>query len=294
MLKIDRILCPIDFTEFSAKSYEYAYSLARHYDSKLFLEHVVQPLGMAYPYYTFPDSMNQIYWNLTEDAQNQLKDLVKKSSWNGLVPELMVQEGVPTEAILSFAKAKDVNLIVMGTHGRRGLDRMAMGSVTEQVLRKARCPVLAVRRPVHDFVKPGDKREQVQLKKILFCTDFFEHSDRALQYALSLAMEYNAELTLLHVLESVPATLDIETESSRIRRELERPIPENAKNWCKVKSEVLVGKPYEEIIRVATAGQSDLVVMGVRGRNAVDLALFGSTTHRVIQLGPCPVLAVHI
>jgi nucleotide-binding universal stress UspA family protein len=294
MLKMERILCPMDFSEFSAKSYEYAHSLAHHYGAKLFLEHVVQPLTMAYPYYAFPDSFNQIYWNLTEDAEEQLKEVVKNYSWNGVHPEMIVKEGFPTDAILTFAEANDVNLIVMGTHGRRGVDRVTMGSVTERVLRKACCPVLVVRKPAHDFVKPADKHEQVQLKKILFCADFSEHSDRALQYALSLAMEYNAELTTLHVLENVPATLDIQSETSRICRQLDRPIPEDAKNWCKVKSEVRVGRPFQEIIQVATEQQADLVIMGVRGRNAVDLALFGSTTHRVIQLGPCPVLAVHI
>ena len=294
MLKMERILCPMDFSEFSAKSYEYAYSLAHHYGSKLYLEHVVQPLAMAYPYYSFPDSLSQIYWGLTEDAEAQLKGVVKNHSWNGIHPEMVVKEGFPTDAILTFAEANHVNLIVMGTHGRRGIDHMTMGSVTERVLRKARCPVLVVRKPAHDFVKPADKQEQVRLKKILFCTDFSEHSERALQYALSLAMEYNAELTTLHVLENVPATLDIQGETTRICRALERPVPEDAKNWCKVKAEVRIGKPYEEINKFATETQADLVIMGVRGRNAVDLALFGSTTYRVIQLGPCPVLAVHI
>ena len=132
------------------------------------------------------------------------------------------------------------------------------------------------------------------MKKIIFCMDFSRDSERALQYALSLAMEYNAELTTLHVLENVPATLDIQGETSRICQQLERPVPEDAKNWCKVKSEVRIGKPYEEINKFATETQADLVIMGVRGRNAIDLALFGSTTYRVIQLGPCPVLAVHI
>src|ERR1700693_968829 len=164
MLKMERILCPMDFSEFSAKSYEYAHSLAQHYKAKLFLEHVVQPLNMAYHYYAFPDSFNQIYWNLKEDSEKHLTEVVKNYAWNGIHPDMVVQEGIPTDAILNFAQANDVNLIVMGTHGRRGVDRITMGSVTERVLRKARCPVLVVRKPAHDFVKPGDKQEQVRLK----------------------------------------------------------------------------------------------------------------------------------
>jgi nucleotide-binding universal stress UspA family protein len=294
MVKMERILCPIDFTDFSTKSYEYAYSLASHYGAKLFLEHVVQPLTMAYPFYAFPDSLNKIYVNLTQDAEKQLNDVVKNHSWNGIHPELVVREGFPTEAILSSAQKESVDLIVMGTHGRQGFDRLTMGSVTEQVLRKARCPVLVVRKPTHDFVTPREKKEQVQLKKILFCTDFSEHSERALQYALSLAMEYNAELTLLHILENVPTKAEIESRTAKVLRELEMPIPNDAGNWCKIKPAVRAGKAFEEIILLANEAQTDLIIMGVRGRNALDLALFGSTTQRVIQLGPCPVLAVHI
>lgn len=294
MLKIERILCPMDFSEFSAKSYTYAHSLAHHYEAKLFLEHVVQPLSMAYPFYAFPDTLGQVYANLLEDAEKHLKEVVQNYALNEIQPELVVREGFPTDAILNFAQTQAVDLIVMGTHGRRGFDRITMGSVTEQVLRKARCPVLVIRRPAHDFVNPDQKQEQVHLSRILFCTDFSEHSDRALQYALSLAMEYNAELTLLHVMEIVPPTHNFQTENSMICKQLEQAIPEEAKNWCKVRPIVRAGQPYAEIIKLATETSADLVILGVRGRNALDLALFGSTTHRVIQLGPCPVLAVHI
>lgn len=294
MLKIERILCPMDFSEFSARSYTYAHSLCQHYGAKLFLEHVVQPLSMAYPFYAFPESLGQVYANLFQDAEKHLREVVQSYAWNGIKPEMEVREGFPADAILSSALTHSIDLIVMGTHGRRGFDRITMGSVTEQVLRKARCPVLVIRKPAHDFVAPGQKQEQIHLSKILFCTDFSEHSERALQFALSLAMEYNAELTLLHVLEIVPPTRDFRTENSIICKRLEQSIPEDAKNWCKVNPIVRAGQPYTEIIKLATETSADLVILGVRGRNALDLALFGSTTHRVIQLGPCPVLAVHI
>jgi nucleotide-binding universal stress UspA family protein len=127
MLRINRILCPVDFSDFSVKAYEYAYSLAQHYGAKLFLEHVVHPLTSAYPYYAFPDSVNEIYWNLNADAEKRLKDLVREHTRNGIQPELLVHNGLITESILSFAGTQSVDLIVMGTHGRQGLDRMTMG-----------------------------------------------------------------------------------------------------------------------------------------------------------------------
>jgi nucleotide-binding universal stress UspA family protein len=293
MLKIERILCPTDFSDFSAKAFDYAVSLARHYGSRVFLQHVIQPVTYAYPYYAFPDSVSELYWNLSEHAQEQLRNLVKSHSPNGIQSEIVVHTGPVPESILSFAEKNAADLIVMGTHGRRGLDRMTMGSVTETVLRKAKCPVLAVRSPLHDFVTGDKGRDSVQLRKLLFCTDFSEHSARALSYAFSLAMEYNAELTLLNVLEDIEDAAMLRDSTAETIRELEKSIPADARNWCAVKTSVRVGKPYQEIIQLALESQSDLIIMGVRGRSPLDLALFGSTTQRVIQLGPCPVLAVH-
>jgi len=294
MLKIERILCPIDFSEYSTRASDYAYSLAMHYGSKLFFEHVVQPLTAAYPYYAFPDTVNQIYWNLGAVAEDRLREIIKDYSWNGVQPQFVVERGLVPESILDFSVREKVGLIVMGTHGRQGLDRLTMGSVTEKVLRKSRCPVLAVRKPGHDFVAPKDKAEPVHLKKIIYATDFSDTALRALDYALSLAMEYNSELTLLHVLEEMPGTGDLQSATGRALRQLENPIPQDAGNWCTIKPVVRLGKPYEEIIQLALESQADLIVMGVRGRNALDLSLFGSTTHRVLQLGSSPVLAVRV
>lgn len=257
------------------------------------MEHVVQPLQAAYPYYAFPEAAVHDTWsNLTTEAQKSLQELVRVHSRNGMQPECVIRQGFPWESILSFAEEKSADLLVMGTHGRRGLDQLAIGSVTERVLRRARCPVLAVRKPAHDFVEPDSASDCVHLRKILLCTDFSDHARRALSYAFSLAMEYNAELTLLHVLEDPGSHKFLQETTATAVNELEKLVPSDVPNWCKVKSLVRSGKPYQEIIQLAQEEQSDLVILGVRGRNALDLALFGSTTYRVIQLGSRPVLAV--
>ena len=294
MMRIEKILCPLDFSEYSAKAYDYAQSLAQHYGARLLLQHVVQPLTSTYPYYAFPDSINEVFWNLDSHAEKKLAEFVAEHQRNGLNTERFVHSGTVTDCVLEFAEKEGVDMIVMGTHGRHGFDRLAMGSVTEKILRKARCPVLVVRNPAHDFVSPGDAAEPVRLERILFCTDFSDHSSRARSYALSLAMEYNAELTMLHVLEDLPAGEDLQAAVAACTRQLEEAVPEDARNWCKIRSAVRIGKPYQQILQIALETETDLVIMGVRGRNVVDLALFGSTAHRVIQLGTCPVLAVHI
>lgn len=294
MLRIEKILCPVDFSEYSAKAYDYAQSLAQHYGATLLLQHVIQPLTSTYPYYAFPDAINEVFWSLETRADEKLSEFVSVRHMDGFTTERFVTKGAATDCVLAFADSQGVDLIVMGTHGRHGFDRLTMGSVTEKVLRKAHCPVLVVRKPAHDFVTPGDRLEPVRLKRILYCTDFSDYSSRALTYALSLAMEYNAELTLLHVLEDVPPTDDLEKGIELTRRRLENLVPPEAGDWCKVRPAVRIGKPYQQILQIAMETGTDLMVMGVRGRNAVDLALFGSTTHRVIQLGSSPVLAVHI
>jgi nucleotide-binding universal stress UspA family protein len=200
-----------------------------------------------------------------------------------------------SDSILAYAEAQEVDLIVMGTHGRRGFDRLMLGSVTERVLRKASCPVLTVNNPLHDFIDSEKKPGPIHLSRILFCTDFSENSQRALDYAISLAAEYAAELTLLHVLEDSPDAANVQQAIARATEQLDKLIPREAHSASGVKTRTIVriGKAYQQIIQLALEAQTDLAIMAVRGRGALDLAVFGSTTHRVIQFGPCPVLVVH-
>jgi nucleotide-binding universal stress UspA family protein len=156
------------------------------------------------------------------------------------------------------------------------------------VLRKTQCAILAVHGATGGSMSSGIPDEPWRLRRILWCTDFSDNSPRALEFALSLALEYAAEITLLHVLEGAGNA----EQESRVLKHLEDLIPDEAHTWAKAVPLVRAGKPYEQIIEHAARVQTDLIVMGVRGRNIVDIAVFGSTTHRVIQLGPCPVLTV--
>jgi nucleotide-binding universal stress UspA family protein len=230
MLKIEHILCPVDFSEFSARAYDYAYSLARHYGARLYLEHVIQALGAVYPYDDFPEmAATNIYENLSRKAEKRLQEMMQKRSLTGPETEAVVDRGYVPESILAFAENKHADLIVMGTHGRRGLDRLMMGSVTESILRKAPCPVLAVRRPAHDFVDPTNPEDSVRIRKILFCLDFSPPSLHALPYALSFAQEYEADLTLLHVLEEPPEE-NQQLKTEEIRKELAAEIAPEVRN----------------------------------------------------------------
>ncbi len=291
MKKIEHILCPVDFSEFSSKAYDYAQSLAWHYKSTLLLQHVLLPMKL----YGFWDiTYEETSRKAIADAERQLQKFARCHTRTEIRPEYIVQDGSTADLILALAEARAASIIVMGTHGLRGIDRLMLGSVSERVLRFARCPVLAVRKVAHHAQSDIPAPERIFLKKIVLCEDFSDHAHHASEYAFSLAEEYGAELTLLHVLEDIPISADLECANEQAINRLHKSIPPRIREWCAVKEVVRIGKPYQQILQFALETQTDLVVMGVRGRSALDTALFGSTTHRVIQLGSCPVLAVHL
>lgn len=294
MLKIKLILCPIDFSEFSIRAYRYALSVAQHYRAKVVALHIVELWRYPYADYVASQGDYQEFCRaLHEGGEEKLREFVKNHTQDEAPPELVVHEGIAVDLILSFAEAQKTDLIVMGTHGRRGFDRLVLGSVTDRVMRRAPCPVLTICKP-RDSIAAGKGRHHVHhLNRILFCTDFSENSGRALNYAISATGEYDAELTLLHVLEEVPSPGKKNEAIARATEQLDKLISSQERNKLKIKTAVRIGKPYQQIIQLAEEAQVDLVAMGVSGRGALDRAVFGSTTYRVIQLGPCPVLAVH-
>ncbi len=300
MVEINLIVCPVDFSEFSIRAYHHALSLAEHYRAKLVAQHIVEL--WRYPYADYAATAgdyDKFCCALRDGGMEQLQEFVKNHPNNEIQPELVVQQGAAPDCILSFAQTQKADLIVMGTHGRRGYDRLVLGSVTNRVMRRSPCPVLTICKPPHESVAAdmaaGKERGHVHhLSRILYCTDFSENSERALNYAISATAEYDAELSLLHVLEEGPSPAKKDQAIATATEQLDKLIRPEARKALKISKAVRIGKPYEQIIQFALEAQIDLVTMGVRGRGALDLAVFGSTTYRVLQLGPCPVLAVHV
>ncbi len=294
MLEIKLILCPIDFSEFSVRAYRYALSLAQHYRAQVVAQHIVEL--WRYPsvgFVAYAHLYDEFCQALGQSGTEQLQQFVKNHTHDQIQPELVVHLGIAPDSILSFAQARKTDVIVMGTHGRRGYDHLMLGSVTNRVMRSAPCPVLAVCNPPHDTVVADQQWGHLhRLNRILFCTDFSENSERALNYAISATEEYDAELTLLHVLEEVQSPAKSEHAIAAATEQLDKLIPPEKRETLNIKTAVRIGKPYRQIIQLALESQIDMVTMGVRGRGALDLAVFGSTTYRVMQLGPCPVLAV--
>jgi len=290
---IERTLCPVDFSEYSVLAFAYASSLAHHCGAKLFAQYVVE-LGQ-YPSADFApnaDTYDEFCATLLCQGEARLRAFIQSHRQHDVDPQCIASKGMAAESILSFAKQNAINLIVMGTHGFRGFERLMLGSTTEKVLRRAPCPVLAVPKLPPELAASATSGDEVELRQIVVCTDFSESSNEAVEYAFSVAEEYNARLTLVHVLEDVPTPECVEDTASAYKR-LDELVPAQTKPNGNISTAVRIGKAYREICQFAHESHANLVIMAVRGRDSLDDAIFGSATYRVIQSGTCPVLAIH-
>src|SRR6266849_2954615 len=249
-LKIKLILCPIDFSEFSVSAYQHALSLAGHYQAKLVAQHIVELWRHPAADFAASAGLYEEYSQaLRESGKKQLQEFVENHTYDEIQPELVLQVGVAADSILAFAQLQKADVIVMGTHGRRGFDRLMLGSVTDRVMRRAPCPVLVASKPPHSSVAAGKERGQVHhLSRILFCADFSENSERALKYAISATAEYDAELTLLHVLEGGRSSAKTEEATAAAAERLDKLIPPEERESLKIKTAVRIGQPYAQII----------------------------------------------
>ena len=296
MADIRRILCPVDLSSASRHALEHAVALARWYESTLVVFHVFSPQALPIAtefggYVPAPPQLNE------DEVLEEVRRFTQPVAGSAPV-EIVVRDGPPVYEIIAQAAQMPADLLVMGTHGRGGFERLFLGSVTEKVLRKVACPTLTV--PPNETV-PTDA---VTFRMILCPVDFSPPSTRALEYALSLAREADARLMVLHVLESYVDAVKLsevsqftvpEFEQHRKDDALERLralIPADAREWCTPEEVVITGKPHREIVRVASDAGADLIVMGVHGRGAVDLMVFGSTTNQLLREAKCPILTL--
>jgi nucleotide-binding universal stress UspA family protein len=293
-ISIQRILCPIDFSDISQHALAHAAAIARWYEARLTVLYVFSSV----PAIDLPP--------VVLDEGDRERVMAHMRQFAATVPpevplDCQLREaGLVHDAIIAQADATQADLLVLGTHGRSGFQRLFLGSVTEKVIRRVTCPTLIVPPRAPDIAPDAP----VEFHRILCPVDFSESSLAALRYAINLADEADGQLTLLHATEVPPALgqepFGVSEEFFRLReaaaddavRKLHELVPDEARTYCTVDTAVVEGRAYREILRQAAAKMSDLIVMGVHGRGAVDLLLFGSTTHHVIRASTCPVLVV--
>lgn len=298
MASIGHVLCPVDFSENSELALDYALAVAHQHSANVSVMHVL-PAVLAdpdvYPYLSDPVLPSG---ETRERALEQLGRFVHRALAQKLSVDVVLEEGDVVEHVVKKAAKIPADLIVLGTHGRSGLARLLMGSVTERVLRHATPPVLSV--SPHASTPPQD---DVPFRKILCPIDFSPSSLHALDFALSLAGD-EGTVTVLHAVEfyidqtvGEDVTFDMDSIRERHRtralEKLEESVPREARSKTKLEAVTLdAGTPYKKILETAGGDGSDVIVMGVMGRTAADMFFFGSTTNHVVRSAHCPVLTV--
>lgn len=284
MLAIRRILFPTDFSECAEQAFTQAAHLAERFDAEL---HV---LNVGLPHVeSANDPMG--FLELVDEAPHTQSDAAFTAETGARVVHAQVRVLSPAAGILDYASAHDIDLIVMGTHGRRGLNRLLIGSVAEEVVRLARCPVFTIR---------ASEDAPVRFERILAPVDFSAFSSVAVAYAKALAALYGARLDLLHVVEEVtlPGPYGIEpmpTVTSGVADRAQEALLQMAAalpGEVPVEAHVLVGHAARDVLDFAAIRHTDLVVIATHGRTGIARLLLGSVAEKVVRMAPCPVFTI--
>lgn len=301
-LNIQNILCPVDFSVFSLRALKYAASMARHFGARLFVQHTI---------FTPPE----VYLADIDEAatRESLEAELRRAGVEGRSPtgpvgsdmpeiRLLVTGGSVVKHILESIEKNQVDLVVMGTHGRRGFSRVLLGSVAESIVHQATCPVLVISHPEKGFFSESAP-EPIHLETIIAATDFSPNSGLALAHALKWASEWRAKLILFHAVENLPPGTEgrvdlfpeynpfFEKQIVEAWDHLKDAVPADARSRCEVSFEVCHGPAKEQILQLARQKTADLIVMGSRGLGLTETN-WGSTISSVVRNGRYPVLAI--
>ena len=302
MIKIKRILCPIDLSAESDQALAYALALSQAYEARLVVCYCVKTaavLGMT----SFPPMpplpAAEIAYAMSRGSAKNLFEgsLVKLLGPVGFADldwEAVIVEGDDIgETIAQTASEQNIDLIVMRSR-RRPHRAAVLGSTAESVCRTAPCPVLVTHSDEREWLDQPDNR----IERVLVAYDFSDYAEVALKYAVSLAQEHQAELHVLHVLphgsvnepELAWYPLGKDNAYHQAAQRLQKMIPPETHLWCQIKTAVSEGQAYREILNYAEKHEIDLISLGAHGAGFGMRTLFGSNVDRVLRQAPCPVL----
>lgn len=298
---LKNILFTTDFSPCSQAALPFLHAIAVRYGSTVHVVHVLAPEAtIGVPLDSFPELDADRY-----AAQAAMDALLAGDSFRNIGTTATVERGQMWETLASLVAEKHADLIVLGTHGRRGLKKLVLGSTAEEIFRRAPCPVLTVGPRT-----TNEDMAQASVAPILFATDFSSGSRHALSYALSLARANNSHLIFLHAvlpaMEVVPAALDAMPLDMEISGQLAAEALADARRQMaeliaaetpqEFKPEIIVecGLPAEMILSSAESKHAGLIVMGAHRASLHSLAahLPWATASKVVCQAPCPVLTV--
>jgi nucleotide-binding universal stress UspA family protein len=283
-ITLKNILFATDFSQAADAAAPIAIQIARRYGAKVYGVHVnrfddytgVAPNAWA--------AMAEAAEKETREDAGRLNEQLQ-----GIEHEVVIGKGNIWGMVSSLIEEKEIDLIVLGTRGRTGLEKVILGSVAEQILRQSPCPVLTVGPHVNPW-----SDEYVKMREIVYATDLATDTPVAAPYAISLAQENQAHLVLLHVIEHPkPGDLVDSPEGVNLKaRKLQQLVTEQAGLWCEPTYIVEQGPAAEKILDVAKRRHTDLIVLGARPAKGLATHLNMGTVHKVMSQATCPVLTV--
>jgi len=285
-VSLTKILVTTDFSEVSDRALDYAIAVARRYDARIYLAHVITPDPFQF---AEPQLAQATYEKVRQAAEEGVTDILISGKLRGVPHEVLMEEGNVWPTIERLIVEHEIDLVVCGTHGRGKVQKILIGSVAEEIFRQADAAVLTVGPAVR-----GEVQKEIELRHILFATDFGPGAEKAAAHALSLAQEHNAHLTLLHVIESASAY----TEESIARQKeinivrMKKLMPAGTADWCKPEFRVTFGNAVEEILIGAKECKADLIVMGAKARRSLAGHVPLTIAYNVVTKATCPVLTV--
>ncbi|MDD5541757.1 MAG: universal stress protein [Acidobacteriia bacterium] len=277
------ILCPIDFSDLSALALRYASDFRKCSGGRLEVLYANAFLPPPQLTSTQRNHLAEAWKESKNSTQQYLDSFVAK-----VLPqakeelECHVVDSSPVEAIVEAATSRAADLIVMGTHGQSGENRMLLGSVAERVLREAPCPVLTVRQ------KKESTAPTAEIKNILVPINFSVVSRMALVSAGRIAQCFHAFMHVLRVIEPAEDPRDEADEMARLRAW----IPPDTRKMVELQESVVKGEGAEQIVLFANDEKIDLIVMGAQHRQFFDSTVVGTTSLRVVRHAPCPVFTM--
>jgi nucleotide-binding universal stress UspA family protein len=286
-INVKNVLFLTDFSAAAGAAIPYAAAIVKRFGAKLFALHVQTP---AVNPMTEPATWAALEKAAEAETKKQRETLLL--SFPGMQPDVIIEEGSLWATLKSVVEKNKIDLIVLGTRGRSGVGKFFLGSAAEEIFRQAPCAVLTVGPASHAGPPRGG-----EFTEILCATDFSAESVGAASYALSLAQEFQAHLTLVHVIGDAKAgelvhPEELVTSSTRLLRNL---VPPEAELWCEPRFVVEKGPAAEKILEVANQRKSDLIVLGVHrpsGFPGAATHLPMAIAHKIVSNAPCPVLTV--
>lgn len=296
-ISIRRILCATDLSEASLQAVAHGIYLAREFQARLVLCHCIDlPAPSIYgEAYLAPEEQLQ---RNSAYAQERMAELMEGQTVDW---EPIVVVGHAADEIARVARMQAADITLSATRGHRGLKRMLLGSVTERLMRTLPCPLLII--PPAEERRPAGRQNVPGFNKILVGCDFSPDADLAFEHGLSMAQEFQAELHLVHVIETPLYTETLKPVFAHqhpstvvirdfLQSKLGELVPEEARHWCQPVIALEEGQPYARLLDYAERHAIDLIVLGVRGHGLIGTLLVGSTTDRVIRRATCPILSV--